>query len=432
MAVIVVFAAVITPFIAMAEGWVVWWGSPVFHDRSEALLTLSPALVVALLTAAPLLFPSRVHKVARLAVIVPILHVGLMIAIYAIWQSADIPLVRDGLDAQLAALDVPVLLGGDVLGVGAAIAAALVAAALAHSGLNRRRRVPRWVRPAVTFSVTYLFVLGFWLPLAAVLWNARLDAGSNVAYLVVALATPGVFAAVVSLSASWRSDWWSRNAGFVGVFLAVALGAGLALRFNSSEVTQALFINLIPVILIAAMVALGAVVALALCQWRELRFHRSDGRRPAPWVQRGFVEADAPPGTPVAVIRFFGWLGGFKTELAPFAIRTENGHVVRVPRGSQLSAAPGPESVGSSAGEYVVALRVGDPVAAAGYETPAADGPFRGSSAPVPGDRGVLVFGPHDPPLRQSLVLLLWRPCALYLLAAMAAVIPALLGYDGM
>lgn len=430
MSVVVVFAAVITPFIAMAEGWVVWLGSPIFHDRSEALLTLAPALLAAALTIAPLMFRSRVHPVARLAVIVPCLHVALMIAITAIWQAADIPLLRNVLAEHLAILEVPSLLdGGAVLGAGAGLAAAVVIAAMVHSSASRRRLVPRWVRPVVTFSVSYLLVLGLWLPLAALLWGEQLEGGCN---LIALVAIPAAPAAAVSLSAARRPEWWSRNTGIIGVSLAIALCIGLALRFNSSRTADALFINLIPVLLVAAMAALGSVVALALCQWRELRFHRRDGRREAPWVQRGIVEADAPAGTPIGVIRFLGWLGGFRAEVAPFAIRTEEGRKVLVPRGSQLSAAPGPESVSSSAGEFVVALRAGDPVAAAGYESPVGDGPFRSSGAPVPSDRGVLVFGPHEPPVRQSLVLLLWRPCALYLLAAMMAVIPALLGYDGM
>ena len=429
MAAIVVFAAVVTPLIAMAEGWIVWCGAPAIRERSLGLLALAPAVLVAALTFGPLLIRSRVSVVARLAVIVPVLHVGLMVAIYAIWQSADIPLIRDGVVDLLAASRVPLLLDGETLGVGAALAAALIAAALIHNAASRRRLVPRWLRPAVIFSVSYLLLLGLWMPVAAVIWGSH-EAGQNGEALLATLVVPGILAAAVTPNG--RPKWWTRNAAVIGVGLAVALVVALAMRFNSSHLAHALFINLIPVLMIAAMVALAAVVALALCQWRELRFHRADGLRPAPWVQRGIVETDAPPGTPIGFVRFLGWLGGFRTELAPFSIRTEEGHRVAVPRGSQLSAAPGIESVGSSSGDAVVALRVGDPVAAAGYEAPVGDGPFRASGAPVPSDRGVLVFGPHEPPLVQSLILLLWRPCALYLLASMTAIIPALLGYDGM
>jgi len=426
MAVIVVFGAVITPFMGMAEGWLVWWGAPGSDEGSEALLTLGPTMVVAALLIAPLCFRSQIPRLVRTALMVPLIHVGLMVALWAIWKTADIPLIKEDLLRFLERHEVTSLVSGDVLLFGALISLALLALGLAHGTFRRRRAVPGWLRPTVTFSIAFLFILGMWLPLAAELWASELHTGTN--FLLAVVAVPALPALVIAIRA--QRPWSSQVYGSLTIGLAVSLGFAVALRTNSGPTAQALFANMIPVILVAAMVSLGSVIALAVCQWRELRYHRADGQRTGPWVQYGVVESDAPLGTPVGIISFVGSLGGFRTQLAPFWIRTREGAIVKVPNGSRLSAVPGPASVNASPGDYLVALRVGDPVAATGYEAPAGDGPFRSSGAPVPSDRGVLVFGGYNPPPHVGVSLLLWRPCTLYMLAAMAAVIPALLGAE--
>jgi hypothetical protein len=429
MVVIVVFAGVMTPFIAMAEGWMVWWGNVSFGPDAEGLLTVGPMLAVGALLFAPLAMPSAVPRIVRTALLVPLFHIGLMIGLYAIWANVDLPLIKDSLVLFLSGHDIPLLARGEVLAYGAVAGLAVIALSLVHGTFRARRNVPTWVRPAVTFSITYLFTLGLWLPIAADVWSSYLARGGD-DFLIAVLAVPMIPALIVAVRTLSPAAWSGRGCGNLGICLAISLGVAVAIRTSAGPTSQMLFANLIPVILCAALVTLGSVIALALCQWRELRYHRADGARTGAWVQRGIVEAPLPAGTPIGVIRFAGWLGGFRTELAPFAIRTDRGTLVQVPRGSQLSAAPGPESARAVSGDYVIALRVGDPVAATGYEEPVADGPFRSSAAPIPSDKGVLVFGPHNPPTRVGLSLLLWRPCALYLLAAMAAVIPALLGTE--
>lgn len=428
MAVIVVFAAVMTPFIAMAEGWLVWWGSPEIGPDAEGWLTIGPTVVVGGLLILALSAHSAIPRIVRTALLVPLFHIGLMIALWAIWRTGDIPLIKEDLLRFLERHGVTNLIGGDALVVGAALSGGLLAMALVHQSFRERRNLPGWLRPAVTFCISYLFSLGLWLPVAAQVWGASLTSTFN--FLAMTLAAPVAPALIVALLSRRRDGWSFHGCGALSIGLAVTLGLAVAVRTNAGPAAQALFANLIPVILCAALVTLGAVVALAICQWRELRYHRADGARTDAWVQRGVVEASAPRGTPVGIVTFSGWLGGFHTDLAPFAIRTDGGHLVQVPRGSQLSATPGPESATANAGDYVVALRVGDPVVATGYEEPVADGPFRSSSAPIPGDRGILVFGSSNPPPHVGLSLLLWRPAALYLLASMAAIIPALLGTE--
>jgi hypothetical protein len=100
---------------------------------------------------------------------------------------------------------------------------------------------------------------------------------------------------------------------------------------------------------------------------------------------------------------------------------------VPIPVGAELAASLPELSTILQVGESVAVLRRGDRVVVGGLIVPAADHPFRGSSALVPGPAGVVVRREGDD--RDDfadVALVAWRPCVALLVILTAVAIPAL------
>jgi len=242
--------------------------------------------------------------------------------------------------------------------------------------------------------------------------------------LLVAVLPPALVAVIVSLV---RPVTLTRNLVGLSVALVTAVLAGVAVRGDATPGTQQIYAEFLPLVMAAAMVCLGLLVTLAICQWRQLAFHRRDARAPAPWVQRGTV-VSCEQQSWVGLISFEGWLAGFQSHLRAFRVRTETGQLVDVPQGSLLSMPLTAASVTASPRSAVAQLSVGDPVAVAGYEDAGGDGIYRSSPVPVPSSEGVIVYARGEYKVLEGLALLLWRPCLLYLVATTAIAIPGLVG----
>ena len=82
-------------------------------------------------------------------------------------------------------------------------------------------------------------------------------------------------------------------------------------------------------------------------------------------------------------------------------------------------------------GESIPTLRPGDRVALAGYVHITSPGPFRSTSAPIPGEGGITVrrVGAGDERCGLGNVALeLWRPSVAYLVICVACALPGLAG----
>ena len=312
-------------------------------------------------------------------------------------------------------------------------AVALVAlAATVHQSVRSRRRMPQWLRPVVVFSIANLFTFGLWLPLLAALWpeafqhwNKAITSGP--AALFTAIAPPAVVALYVTVL---RPQTLARHGVALGVVMATAVLAGISVRGDVDPIAEQVYAEFTPLMISFGFLALGLIVLLAISQWRELAYHRRDASEPAPWVQHGTVigHRDEPVGTWVGTVTFYGWLVGFVSRLDSFRVRTTDNHIIDVPRRSHLSMPLGRASVNAVSGEVVSALCVGDPVAVAGYVAPPADGAYRQTSTPIASTDGVIAYGPGRHHVFASVAYLLWRPCALFLVATSAIAIPGLIG----
>lgn len=307
------------------------------------------------------------------------------------------------------------------LGLGAVVIAAGALPA-------RRRGVPTWLTATVVFALADLLATGV---LAAFL-SRSLDAGADTLLSADEIAPSGltsmllrpalialVIAAAVTFIVRRRAALHRRLLPLGLAIVPITLLAMVALRDANARAVS-IYESYLHVIAGSALFALCALVALAMTHGRALRTARRDADRPAPWVQRG----SAPPVVGHQV--FEGWLAGFSTTVEAFELRTDRA-VLPIARGARLVAPLGPWTATAAAGEHRPIVADGA-VTVTGFTTAPTEGPFRAGAAPIPSDRGQVVTVGRNPAetIRRDLVLLLWRPCLLFLVATILAALPGL------
>jgi len=126
-----------------------------------------------------------------------------------------------------------------------------------------------------------------------------------------------------------------------------------------------------------------------------------------------------------------GWLQGFRHCVDRFAIRTGDRREIPIPAGAPLVAQLPLWSTRARIGERGPVLCAGDRIRVTGFVTTNGEGPFRSSSCPIPGARGLIVYKKEGeaPSLNRELVLLLWRPSLFYVCAIALAALPGLATY---
>lgn len=331
-------------------------------------------------------------------------------------EGYDLPLLRT-LPAPTIALAASVL---------------LFAAAYVHSRIRRLTRAPGWLRGAVVFALAFLLLFGIWLPIAIPKetlthwYHPALEARRLMAQLLVPPAAVAlVIAAITILRPRWLTVLWPAA---VALVIGFTIGA-MAARDDVPLPAMVIYSNYVHVLFAAAWFALATLAALAWTHARVLRANRADTSRPAPWVQRGTVEAPASEHV-VGTWHVDGWLAGLRTSLGGFTLRTERGDALRVPDGARLVAPVPASTAAASRDEHIPALRAGDEVIVSGFVAPPADGPYRAGGAPVPGSDGLIVTARRrrDDTIGRDVVLVLYRPCILFLIFAALAALPGVVG----
>lgn len=355
-----------------------------------------------------------------------------MVAVFAALVLAALPLqhaVSLGSTLPTHPLVWPVVVGSAtalVLGI-------VVAAATA----SRRSRTPAWLRGAVVFALVFLPVLGLWLPIHA----AHVSYGwvpveerslAHVAsYLPEVLGPPAAIALLVAaLAVVWPHRLRTAVGGLLiggvpALAIAVTLRYGMG-RADTGSPARVFYDLLAPVVIGAGGLALAALAALATSQVaraaRLERWRRRVGSRKAT------VAVEAPASTTTHWLVDHGWLAGYREAGAPWLARIGRDEL-RMPAAVDVIAPLPTWLHGSTTGTAVPLLSTGAEVEIAGLTETAGDGPFRAAGGLAVGP-GVVVFAPRrdDEPYRRDVVLRLWRPCAVLLLAVAVAALPALVG----
>jgi hypothetical protein len=424
---VIVFVAAVVTVALVAQLANVAWRQAALLGRPAAGTEIGAVLgavgAVALLAG---VWMARYHDVspwARAAVALVGVHIA--IAAGAWWLSSrlltpehDVPLLR--------VLPAPAIaLGGGVL---------LFVVAAVHRRARRLTAAPGWLRGAVVFALSYLLALGIWVPIVVPessreFWSDGVITDFRFA---VTLVPPAAVALATALVTIVRPSLL-RTVGFPAVAVAALFLIGaMGRRDDATMSALAAYANYVPVLFAAAWFAMSALAALAWTHARVLRAHRADAARPAPWVQSGVVESP-PEENQVGTWHVDGWLAGFRTSLRGFTLRTARGDVLRVPDGARLVAPVPSAMVGADAGEHLPALRAGEQVTVSGFVAAGGDGPYRSAALPVPGSDGLVVSARRraDDSIGRDVILVLYRPCVLFLIFVALAALPGIVGNDG-
>lgn len=421
-------ATVVTIVIALAV--------PQLFLEAEALLAppwvklaLGGLVVAAIVTAA--MAHSPVSILARVAVVLPLTHLVMMIAVAIAWIAL-------GSRLEVAHSLVPLV---DALPIGA-IVAAVGAAILVAAWVIARRRRREVIQVAVTIALVQLLLLGAWIPLAshfavgafdfahnwvkpAVLFETFHQHGALVAF---ALVPPLVGAVAYAAVATRRARWAPALRSPLTFGLAITLIVACLSRMNASATTLTIYLNFVPWLLAAAFVSV-AMIAL-LCG--SFLMSAARRRRAIARDRRQFVGNVAGVATDIiACVAVRSWLRSPELVVDGFEVATADG-ALPVPPGAILAASLPLASTGLHVGEGLALLHGGTPVALSGFDRPADGSPFRRSLAPTAAG-GVIVGAEHqrDDGSFAQVVLAAWRPAVAYLLIFLAAALPALAGLTG-
>ena len=412
----VVWVAMLATFVVLFVGPRIVWshddqsiGVPAFWFKNALAIGF---VVTALIAWIP---PARGSRIVRLAVILPIVQIIAMSTTWLAWVYLR-PQLPSAADSTPIFTQLPVHV------VLPALAVAVPCAALIVTRPNKRE----WLHATVMLALVFVLALGLWLPFAAgrydgvgweswiALERALLTTRGMIAFVV----GPPMLAAMLITAIALR--WPSRiDTRATGAVLAVITVAACAYRSDVGECGAFVYINFIHVIACAALVAVAAIVTLGIATW----IGNARARR--------ILDETALVGTitgsrHVAALELTSWLRGPAPLCDAFSVQTPHGEVP-VPAGARVIAPTPLATTLLRTGEAVGTLRGGDRVALAGYVAGHSDGPFRSTSAPVPGADGITVGRGSDERYGASHVVLdLWRPSIAYLLICVAVALPGL------
>lgn len=303
----------------------------------------------------------------------------------------------------------------------------IVAAALDN---RRRGAAPRWLYGAVVFALAFLAVLGVWLPIVLPREGAGFASDPRAFAVNLAprvLAVPAVLALAAALIATLWPAWMRAMGKAIVGALAIALGAAVVRRIDATGTALVLYAGFGHMLIAAVAFALVSIAVLAWSQARALRAHRIDLTRPAPWVQRGIVETP-PGGGDVGHWIIDGWLAGMRGVVRGFTLRTARGAILHVPDGARLVVPVPASSADAEAGTQIPVVTRGAEVLVSGFVGAGGDGPFRSADVPIPGTRGLVVSLPprRGHAIDRDVLLVLYRPCMLFLVIAAIVALPFL------
>jgi hypothetical protein len=365
----------------------------------------------------------RISKLLRIATVLPILHVAAIAVAAHVWTIFDADALAKLSRGQnwkyFKHVDVPLpTIGALAIGF-----ASIVIVAIAI-----KRRYGEWAHASVMLALSYLLLIGLWLPFVARLavragpagWSWEdttvrvLDANELVplatippailaiGFVVLVFRAPRLFERI---RRQIRIATWSLLV--LAIIVAVSLpDKGWLVYLESSYLVMS-----------AVVLAVASLVVLAAASW--LRSLRSQRRSRKLVYEDGVIALDEPGE--VARFEITSWMRGPQLKTRSFVVTTKHGNVpiaaanvdLRVPDVTTLL----------DVGEHASVLAPGTRVVIAGRRSAGSDHPFRASDA----TEVSLVATPDVSAKRLSdLTLVAWRPAVAYLTILVAVAAPFL------
>lgn len=412
-------------FQGMAAGWsIVKWvetlddsvsGRSAFWYETALGLGATAAILVAV---APRF---RVSRLLRLAVLLPIIHLAAMLIAAELWRVLDGDLV-----AVLARHNFlshaeeyrPAILLPTYAQLGAGFLAVVIAA------IAIKRRHGEWAHGAVLLSLSFLLLIGLWLPLLSRFalhvegqyWREHVERTlSPEAFARLAIIPPALGALAFTIVALRFPQLLAQYRGrlrmtVIGMFSAAMLFAMMLPAEGWDQYLESLYL-----VMIAAVLAVASLTLLTIVSWLGSLIAYRRFRK----LTR--IEGTIADDGPVAIFEITSWLRGPRLTARRFAVTTAHG---TMPVGGAAMLAPIADTTTAlDIDGYAPALSGGDRVVIAGRTLTAGGHPFRASDA----TEVVFVASPGARRYRfADVTLVVWRPAVAYLAIVVAVATPAL------
>jgi hypothetical protein len=363
----------------------------------------------------------RIAQLLRVAVALPLIHIGAIIVAACVWSVLDA-------DA-LAKVEAMKLLKVDAVHPHVPLPAismlAIGFATMVVVGIAIKRRHGEWAHATIMLALSYLLLLGLWLPVVSRLavehqdrWRddyMRLWDADQVARIAT---VPAAILAIafVTLVFRWphvfeRFRSRIRTIGIVSFVIAILVAASLPNKAWLVYLESSYLVISAVVLAIAALLLLGCVsfVRLMRASWRPRRFSYHDG----------VIAADEPGE--VARFEIASWLRGPRLTTRPFVVTTAQGNVPVA--GAKLLVPLPLATTTLDIGEHATVLAPADRVVIAARTLDADGHPFRAADAA----EIAIVSTPDAHRARFSdIALVVWRPAVAYLTILIVVAAPYL------
>ncbi|HEY5920383.1 MAG TPA: hypothetical protein VIV11_01875 [Kofleriaceae bacterium] len=410
------------------------WG----HDRSA--FWYANGLAICLAIGLVLLYLPRfdVSRLLRVAVLMPIVHVIAIFVAGAAWSVLSGDVARMNAHYGWGMYNLPSIVlpsgAGLVLAFGALFAIAIA--------IKRRRG--EWAHAGVMIALSYLLLLGLWLPILSRLsvstpgpfkaietfeeygryglewywgWKFNQRLVSRETFVLLATIPPALIAISFTAIAFRGPRLYARVRRWSSPTVKLLLCGALLAALTLPNEAWLLYLESSYVVLFAVLLAIGALITLTvITRLGSLAAHFSFRRQSK---VEGVIAHD--DDQEAARFEITSWLRGPRLATRSFVVTTKHGSVpldgVHV-----LSAVPA-STTQLDIGEHAAVLRPGDRVLVACRAGNRDGSPFRAIDA----TEVTTIASPFVRPYRFSdVALVVWRPAVAYLAILIAVALPYL------
>jgi hypothetical protein len=378
-----------------------------FWGRENFWLPKGVAIVAALAIAVCFAPPSKLSRFLRLAVMLPLIHAGLVLFAWQVWKI-NCERLAETSDGRAFASWFP-FTRATLYGAGALVTLSFLVA--------KKRD---WVHALTTLSLSSLLLVGLWMPVISATtgnadgwWTGVTTVLPHPIRTALLIVIPPLLVATAFTYVSLR-----RRVPNVKLALGVLFALATACRLNGEAAAMVIYANYVPLLLVALILATSSLGVLAIVTLVRGQLARSKFAA----RERLVGVVDCADQDAVVALEVASWLRAPRVVQRSFAIATSAG---TIPVSGADLIAPLPAATTLLArGETLGIIHGGDAVVVAGHARAGGD-PFRTSASPLAGDLAIAPAHVERAGV-TSMTLAMWRPCVAYLLIVTAVALPGL------
>jgi hypothetical protein len=393
------------------------------------------AIAIAFAIAAAWIPRFEVSRLLRVAVLLPMIHLAAIVVAGVTWSSLYRDVASLGHTIGYGVYSFPDIAGSFsvaiVIGFGAVLAIAIAI----------KRRHGEWAHAAVMLTLSYLLLVGLWLPILArlsvsppsaaillheqspqywdwwfwqVSYNHRLF--SRDVFMLLAVIPPAIIALAFTATRFRNARLFARFRSWPSITVKLLLGGAIVAALTSPDESWLLYLESSYLVMFAAVLAIGALVTLTVTtRLGSLASHFLFGRMTK---VEGVIALDEDEEA--ARFEITSWLRGPRLATRSFVVSTPYGNVPV--DGVQVLAPIAASTTQLDVGDHTPLLKAGDRVVIGGRTVKGAD-PFRS----IAGTDIAAIAAAGSRPYRFSdVTLVVWRPAVAYLAILIAIALPYL------